>query len=98
MRLSKLNGHYLDVAKELLRQSKLKTKGVKVTADDVAVFLMLFRFFRLNPNPDGSQPMDKFGGTRWRKVDGVWQWVEVGFWKDLYDAGATTRANASNLL
>ena len=45
--LAKLGGGYLSLAKELLGGTKLVATGRKVVTDeDLAVFLMILRFFR----------------------------------------------------
>lgn len=62
--LAKLGGGYLDLARELLGEKKLVASGRKVvTAEDLAAFLMLLRFFTGNMNPDGSLPT-----ARWREM------------------------------
>jgi len=75
--LSKLKGSYLSLAKELLGETKLVASGRKVvTVEDLAVFLMLLRFFTNNMNADGSLPT-----ARWEAM-----------WKALYEAGDIDRA------
>ena len=48
----------------MLGEKKLVAKGRKVvTEEDLAVFLMLLRFFTNNMNADGSLPV-----ARWREM------------------------------
>ena len=75
--LAKLGGGYLSLAKELLGERKLVAKGRRaVTEEDLAVFLMLLRFFTHNMNADGSLPV-----ARWKEM-----------WSALYGAGDVGRA------
>jgi hypothetical protein len=54
--MSKLGTGYLSLAKELLGGRKLVAKGRRVVSEeDVAIFLMLLKFFSLNMNADGSE-------------------------------------------
>ena len=75
--LAKLGGGYLSLAKELLGETKLVATGRKVvTEEDLAVFLMVLRFFTSNMNADGSLPV-----ARWREM-----------WTALFGAGDVGRA------
>ena len=75
--LAKLGEGYLSLAKELLGGTKLVATGRKVvTEEDLAVFLMILRFFTSNMNADGSLPV-----ARWREM-----------WQALYGAGDVGRA------
>ena len=70
--LAKLKGTYLDLARELLGGQKLVATGRKVvTEEDLAIFLMLLRFFTSNMNADGSLPTAR--------------WIEM--WTALHEAG-----------
>ena len=70
--LAKLGEGYLSLAKDLLGEKKLVATGRKVvTEEDLAIFLMLLRFFTNNMNADGSLPV-----ARWREM-----------WKALFGAG-----------
>lgn len=74
--LAKLESDYLDLARGLQGGGKLVASGRKVvTAEDLAVFLMLLRFFTSNMNPDGSLPT-----ARWREL-----------WSALHEAGDVGR-------
>ncbi len=74
--LAKLKGGYLSLAKDLLGEKRLVATGRKVvTEGDLAVFLMLLRFFSLNMNVDGSLPT-----ARWREM-----------WTALFEAGDIER-------
>jgi hypothetical protein len=62
---------------ELLGLPSEKCSGrVAVTVEDVAIFLLLLRFFTNNMNEDGTLPCARF----------------EGFWKALYQAGDIERA------
>jgi hypothetical protein len=75
--LTRLQGDYLSLARELLSQTKLVAHGRKVVTDeDLAIFVMLLKFFTLNMNSDGSLPT-----ARWRKM-----------WTALFEAGDIERA------
>ena len=75
--LAKLGGGYLSLAKEFLGDRKLVATGRRVvTEEDVAVFLMILKFFSNNMNADGSLPV-----ARWR-----------GMWGSLFSAGDVGRA------
>ncbi len=59
--LEKVQGHYLKVARTLMENHVLRTSGRSVvTAEDVAIFLMLLRFFTMNMNEDGTLPQVRF--------------------------------------
>jgi hypothetical protein len=74
--LASLQGGYLDLARQLLGEKKLVATSRKVvTAEDVAIFLMLLRFFTTHMNPDGSLPT-----ARWRET-----------WSALHGAGEVGR-------
>lgn len=74
--LARLEGGYLDLARELLGAGKMVASGRKVvTAEDMAIFLMLLRFFTAHMNQDGSLPT-----ARWREM-----------WKALHEAGDVSR-------
>jgi hypothetical protein len=74
--LAKLNGGYLSLAKDLIGEKRLVATGRKVvTVEDLAVFLMLLRFFTNNMNADGSLPT-----ARWREM-----------WMALYSCGDIER-------
>jgi hypothetical protein len=74
--LAKLQGTYLDLARELLGGQRLVATGRKVvTEEDLAIFLMLLRFFTSNRNADGSLPT-----ARWRDL-----------WTALHEAGDIER-------
>ena len=61
--LNQLTGHYANVAALLLDHHHLRTAGRSlVTAEDVAIFLMLLRFFTENMNADGTLPQARFKG------------------------------------
>lgn len=75
--LDRLRTEYLEIATDLLGDTRLVATGRKVvTVEDLAIFLMLLRFFTDNMNPDGSLPTE-----RWK-----------GMWKALYEAGDVDRA------
>ena len=75
--LARLGTGYLSLAKELLGERKLVAKGRRVvTEQDLAIFLMLVRFFTYNMNADGSLPV-----ARWREM-----------WTALHGAGDVGRA------
>ncbi len=75
--LDKISGHYHDLAAALLNSHEIRTAGRSVvTNEDVAIFLMLLRFFSLNMNADGSLPVE-----RWKKM-----------WQALFEAGDIGRA------
>ena len=60
-----------------MQTHQLKTSGKTVaTVDDVAIFLMMLKFFTNNMNPDGSLPVE-----RWRKM-----------WKAVKNSGDINRA------
>ena len=70
--LAMLKGTYLDLGGELLGGQKLVATGRKVvTEEDLAIFLMLLRFFTSNMNADGSLPTAR--------------WIEM--WTALHEAG-----------
>lgn len=59
--LVKLDGHYLHIAQMLLNHHQLPTKTrAIVTAEDLAIWLMIARFCTANPNADGSLPYLRF--------------------------------------
>ncbi len=75
--LEEVDGHYRMVAETLMEAHQLKTSGKTVaTVEDVAIFLMLLKFFTNNMNPDGSLPVKR--------------WSEM--WKSVKDAGDINRA------
>jgi len=75
--LGHLSGQYRAVAEALLGTHTLKTTGrTVVTVEDVAIFLMLLKFFTKNMNADGSLPT-----KRW-----------MNLWSSLYGAGDVDRA------
>lgn len=75
--LTRLKGSYLSLARELLGDTKLVATGRKiVTLEDLAVFLLLLKFFTLNMNLDGSLPT-----ARWREM-----------WTELHESGDIERA------
>jgi hypothetical protein len=74
--LEKLKGHYLTVAQTLLGTHPIKTGRVVATAEDLAVFLMLLKYFTGNMNQDGSLPWARF----------------KGLWDALFNVGDITRA------
>ncbi len=75
--LDKIDGHYGEVAVALLKSHEIKTAGrTVVTNEDVAIFLLLLRFFSQNMNADGSMPV-----KRWMKM-----------WNALHEAGDAGRA------
>ena len=69
---------YLPLAQRFLPSSEpVSAKSrVCVTAEDVAIFLVLLEFFAENPNPDGSMPLKRF----------------AALWQRLYLDGDVTRA------
>ncbi|MEM1224057.1 MAG: hypothetical protein AAGJ40_00065 [Planctomycetota bacterium] len=75
--LAEVNGHYRTLAESLLEAHALETSGsTKVTVEDVAIWLMLIKFFTRNMNRDGSLPV-----KRWREM-----------WKSLFQAADINRA------
>jgi hypothetical protein len=60
--LQKLDGHYLEVAEILLGTHPLKAGRVVATVKDLAVFLMLLKWFSQHMNEDGSLPWKRFAG------------------------------------
>ena len=75
--LSKLKDGYLPLSRELLAGEVLIAKGRRiVTEEDMAIFLMLLRFFSNNMNADGSLPV-----ARWREM-----------WSALFGASDVGRA------
>jgi hypothetical protein len=74
--IAAVKGHYLEVAQSLMTEHKLKTSGRWVAEDrDVAIFLMLFNKFSLNPYPNGAMPTQRF----------------IGYWTDLHEQGDVDR-------
>jgi len=76
--LKQLTGDYLELAKALLPDSVLKTAGVGrdvVTIEDVAIFLMIGKFFTENMPSNGAMPTN-----RWSKM-----------WTALMDDGDVSR-------
>ena len=73
-----LFGKYLPLAQRFVPASELVSQKsrVFVTAEDVAIFLVLLEFFGDNPNQDGSMPSKRF----------------AGLWDKLYHDGDVTRA------
>lgn len=66
--LAELDGHYRKVAKTLMEEHVLRTTGRTVaTVEDLAIFLMLLRYFTQNMNRDGSLPYARFKGL-WSSV------------------------------
>jgi len=66
--LDELNGHYRKVAETLMEEHVLKTTGRTVaTVEDLAIFLMLLRYFTKNMNRDGSLPYARFKGL-WSSI------------------------------
>lgn len=66
--LAELKGHYRKVAETLMEEHVLKTTGRTVaTVEDLAIFLMLLRYFTKNMNRDGSLPYARFKGL-WSSV------------------------------
>jgi hypothetical protein len=66
--LAELDGHYRKVAETLMEEHVLKTTGRTVaTVEDLAIFLMLLRYFTKNMNRDGSLPYARFKGL-WTSV------------------------------
>jgi hypothetical protein len=75
--LDKISGRYGEMAAALLESHEIRTAGrTVVTNEDVAIFLMLLKFFSENMNADGSLPVE-----RWKKM-----------WTSLYEAGDVSRA------
>lgn len=75
--LSRLKEGYLSLASELLAGEVLVASGRKVVIEqDMAIFLMLLKFFTSNMNANGSLPT-----ARWREM-----------WKALFEAGDVGRA------
>jgi hypothetical protein len=75
--LGRLQGEYLRMAEALLDVHKLETAGrTVVTVDDMAIFLLLLKFFSENMNADGSLPV-----ARWKNL-----------WQALFEAGDVGRA------
>ena len=68
---------YIPMAQRFVpaRQLVSEKSQVFVTAEDVAVFLVLLEFFTEHPNPDGSMPYKRF----------------AGLWQKLYDDGEVNR-------
>jgi len=60
--LQKLGGLYLQVATTLLGTHPLKTGRVVATVMDLAIFLMLLKWFNAHMNEDGSLPYARFKG------------------------------------
>jgi hypothetical protein len=60
--LAKLQGHYLKVAETLLGVHPIKTGRVVATAHDLAITLMLLKWFSGHMNADGSLPWARFKG------------------------------------
>jgi hypothetical protein len=61
--LAELDGHYRKVAETLMEEHVLKTSGRTVaTVEDLAIFLLLLRYFTKNMNRDGSLPYARFKG------------------------------------
>ncbi len=74
--LARLEGAYRSLAKEILGEGKLVASNRKVvTREDLAIFLMLLRFFSGHMNADGSLPT-----ARWREM-----------WTALHEAGGGGR-------
>mgnify|MGYP001146924095 CR=1 FL=1 len=75
--LAKLGTGYSSLAKDLLGQTKLIATGrMVVTEEDLAIFLMILRFFSSNMNADGSLPV-----ARWKEM-----------WAALHGTGDIRRA------
>lgn len=75
--LEAVDGHYRRVAESLLEAHALETSGkTKITVEDVAIWLMLIKFFTRNMNRDGSMPVD-----RWRQM-----------WKSVFRSGDINRS------
>jgi hypothetical protein len=74
--VQKLTGHYLKVAETLLGAHPIRTGRVVATAEDLAIFLMLLKWFTKNMNSDGSLPWARF----------------KGLWDALHEAGDISRA------
>ena len=75
--IGKVNGHYRHVAETILEVHALETAGKTVAiVEDVAIFLLLLKFFTEHMNQDGSLP-----AKRWRNM-----------WKALFEAGDVSRA------
>ena len=75
--VEKIDGHYRLLAHTVLETHALRTAGrTVVTVEDIAIFLLLLRFFNTNMNQDGSMPV-----KRWKKM-----------WQALFEAGDINRA------
>ncbi|MHB0958245.1 MAG: hypothetical protein ACYC0X_12265 [Pirellulaceae bacterium] len=75
--LKTLGGPYREVGETLLEAHKLETAGrTVVRVEDIAIFLLLLKFFTNNMNGDGSLPVERF-----KKM-----------WQALYEAGDVDRA------
>lgn len=76
-KLDKVSGHYQDLAAALLESHEIRMAGrTVVNREDVAIFLMLLKFFSENMNADGSLPVE-----RWKKM-----------WQSLFEVGDVGRA------
>jgi hypothetical protein len=85
--LAKLSGHYLTVAQEILDKPIPVSGRTNVTAKDVAIFLMLVRFFtEKDMNDDGTMPTARFGQTRFDDDE-----PKPGLWDVLFQAGDVER-------
>ena len=75
--LQKLDSHYLSVAEQLLADVTLTVDGSRqqIIAEDLAIALMIGKFFTEDMNADGSMPT-----KRWRKM-----------WTAMKDAGDIER-------
>ncbi len=74
--LARLSGDYRSLADELLGAEKLVASNRKVvTAEDMAIFLMMLRFFSNHMNADGS-----LSTARWREM-----------WTSLHNSGDVVR-------
>lgn len=81
--LQAVAGHYRLVAKSLMEAHAIKTSGKTVaTVEDLAIFLMLLKFFSNNMNPDGSLPV-----KRWSDM-----------WKAVFQAGDINRGSTTNVV
>jgi hypothetical protein len=78
--IAELDGHYAEVAARLIGQNKIEIDNehsrATVTDKDVAIWLMIAKFFTDNMNEDGSMPWARF----------------KGMWAALYKAGDVDRA------
>ena len=91
--LAHLNTSYLRLANQLLKDRQIAcTHGRVVTAEDVAIFLMIGAFFTNHMNGDGSMPYARWGGGPPDK-DGK---RTIGLWGSLYESGDITRSFDSN--